>query len=272
MCLNLVKIIIHYIIMNNGPNLVSLCIIGGVAGASMFGLYLGYKALFDKYNDEEDSETKGQLKKNLSELLSMLPTSDFDVAKTLNNHKKGIIAKGERTKLRNPTINKSSENKDKETANRVDKFVEKATSIINKTEKKIGIVEVDTKADMKDNIPEKLSEPRLSMSRERLVRSNSLSRERLVRSNSLSRERLVRSNSLSDIIKKNDELPLVMNKKRLSESNEEIETLLELPGMDNNAAHAGLLLDEESIRTIDKTNLKRKKRNKKNKKESTKKD
>ena len=261
MCLNLVKIIIHYIIMNNGPNLVSLCIIGGVAGASMFGLYLGYKALFDKYNDEEDSETKGQLKKNLSELLSILPTSDFDVVKTLNNHKKGIIAKGERTKLRNPTINKSSENKDKETANRVDKFVEKATSIINKTEKKIGIVEVDTKADMKDNIPEKLSEPRLSMSRERLVRSNSLSRERLVR-----------SNSLSDIIKKNDELPLVMNKKRLSESNEEIETLLELPGMDNNAAHAGLLLDEESIRTIDKTNLKRKKRNKKNKKESTKKD
>lgn len=233
--------------MNNGPNLVSLCIIGGVAGASMFGLYLGYKALFDKYNNEEDSERKGKLKKNLSELLSVLPSSGFDAAKTLENHKNGINVKGERTKLRNPSVSKSSEDKlskkkEAEAALKDEKFVEKATSIIDKADKKIGIVEVDTKADMVANVPEKPLAP---------------------------------SKSMSNIIKKNDELPLVMNKKRLSESNEEIETLLELPGLDNNAAHANLLLDNESIRTIDKANLKKKKRTKKHrskKKESAKKD
>ena len=245
--------------MNNGPNLVSLCIIGGVAGASMFGLYLGYKALFDKYNDEEDSDKKGKLKKNLSELLSVLPSSGFDAAKTLENHKNNINVKGERTKLRNPSVSKSSEDKlskNKEAALKDEKFVdkqslsintqrvfvEKATSIIDKADKKIGIVEVDTKADMIENVPEKPLAP---------------------------------SKSMSNIIKKNDELPLVMNKKRLSESNEEIETLLELPGLDNNAAHANLLIDNETIRTIDKANLKKKKRNRKHrskKKESAKKD
>ena len=243
--------------MNNGPNLVSLCIIGGVAGASMFGLYLGYKALFDKYNDEEDSDKKGKLKKNLSELLSVLPSSGFDAAKTLENHKNNINIKGERTKLRNPSVSKSSEDKlskkkeaeadlkDEKFAagkQRSSNFVEKATSIIDKADKKIGIVEVDTKADMVANVPEKPLAP---------------------------------SKSMSNIIKKNDELPLVMNKKRLSESNEEIETLLELPGLDNNAAHANLLIDNETIRTIDKANLKKKKRTKKHrskKKESAKKD
>ena len=245
MCLNLVKIILIINIMNNGPNLVSLCIIGGVAGASMFGLYLGYKALFDKYNDEEDSDKKGKLKKNLSELLSVLPSSGFDAAKTLENHKNNINVKGERTKLRNPSVSKSSEDKlskNKEGALKDEKFVEKATSIIDKADKKIGIVEVDTKADMIENVPEKPLAP---------------------------------SKSMSNIIKKNDELPLVMNKKRLSESNEEIETLLELPGLDNNAAHANLLIDNETIRTIDKANLKKKKRNRKHrskKKESAKKD
>lgn len=245
MCLNLVKIILIINIMNNGPNLVSLCIIGGVAGASMFGLYLGYKALFDKYNDEEDSDKKGKLKKNLSELLSVLPSSGFDAAKTLENHKNNINVKGERTKLRNPSVSKSSEDKlskNREAALKDEKFVEKATSIIDKADKKIGIVEVDTKADMIENVPEKPLAP---------------------------------SKSMSNIIKKNDELPLVMNKKRLSESNEEIETLLELPGLDNNAAHANLLIDNETIRTIDKANLKKKKRNKKHrskKKESAKKD
>ena len=245
MCLNLVKIILIINIMNNGPNLVSLCIIGGVAGASMFGLYLGYKALFDKYNDEEDSDKKGKLKKNLSELLSVLPSSGFDAAKTLENHKNNINVKGERTKLRNPSVSKSSEDKlskNREAALKDEKFVEKATSIIDKADKKIGIVEVDTKADMIENVPEKPLAP---------------------------------SKSMSNIIKKNDELPLVMNKKRLSESNEEIETLLELPGLDNNAAHANLLIDNETIRTIDKTNLKKKKRNRKHrskKKESAKKD
>lgn len=245
MCLNLVKIIFINNIMNNGPNLVSLCIIGGVAGASMFGLYLGYKALFDKYNDEEDSDKKGKLKKNLSELLSVLPSSRFDAAKTLGDHKNNINVKGERTKLRNPSVSKSSEDKLKkkeESALKEVKIIGKATSIIDKADKKIGIVEVDTKADMVENIPEKPLAP---------------------------------SRSMSNIIKKNDDLPLVMNKKRLSESNEEIETLLELPGLDNNAAHANLLIDNETIRTIDKTNLKKKKRNKKNrskKKESAKKD
>lgn len=243
--------------MNNGPNLVSLCIIGGVAGASMFGLYLGYKALFDKYNDEEDSDKKGKLKKNLSELLSVLPSSGFDAAKTLENHKNNINIKGERTKKRNPSVSKSSEDKlskkkEDEAALKEErlaagkqsssKFVEKATSIIDKADKKIGIVEVDTKADMIENVPKKPLAP---------------------------------SKSMSNIIKKNDELPLVMNKKRLSESNEEIETLLELPGLDNNAAHANLLIDNETIRTIDKANLKKKKRTKKHrskKKESAKKD
>ena len=48
--------------MNSGPNLVSLLIIGGVAGASVFGLYLGYKAIFENLENNSDLDDEGKNK------------------------------------------------------------------------------------------------------------------------------------------------------------------------------------------------------------------
>ena len=55
-----------------------------------------------------------------------------------------------------------------------------------------------------------------------------------------------------------------MNKKKVLPYNEEVETLLELP---DNGEHAEALMDDETIRTVDKANLKKKKRTKKKKKD-----
>ena len=67
---------------------------------------------------------------------------------------------------------------------------------------------------------------------------------------------------------KDESLPKVMDKKKLSTSNEDIEeSLLELPNIENTGVHANNLLENETIRTEDKVNLKKKKRKKKSKKE-----
>ena len=75
--------------MNNGPNVMSLLIIGGVAGASIFGLYVGYRALFEKLENNEglSTEEKKKIKKGLDEILSSLPETKFDVVKTLQSYK-----------------------------------------------------------------------------------------------------------------------------------------------------------------------------------------
>jgi hypothetical protein len=184
--------------MNSGPNLVSLLIIGGVAGVSVFGLYLGYKAIFDKLENDSDldDDSKNKLKRNLSEILSKIPETKLDVEKTLKRHKNtsDSFPKGEKTKKR-------------------------------------GDVNIDTNIKKSDEVVSKPLAPRNSV------------------------------NKL--VIVNNDKLPVIMNKKRLTTSNEEIETLMEIPNINGSAIHAEALMDNETIRTIDKINLKKKKRTKK---------
>ena len=223
--------------MNNGPNLMSLLIIGGVAGVSVFGLYLGYKAIFDQLeSDTEMDESEKEKKKDklLSELLSRLPEKGFDAEKTLSRYK-NKLPKSERTKLRGDKYSNSdkksnsekkskSENKESEKRESIKKDSIKKESD-KETKKKVGEIEVNVKESKETS--------------DKIVNNNLVIIEQ--------------------------DVPEVMNKKKVLPYNKEVETLLELP--DNNGEHAEALMDDETIRTVDKANLKKKKRTKKKRKD-----
>lgn len=205
--------------MNNGPNFGSLIIIGGVAGISAFGLYLGYKELFER----------GDKKKNLKEILSSIEDNGFDAEKTLKEHKEKLdkkkrYDKQERTKRRSESELLYIDKKDSEK-----KVSEKKDSEKKDSEKK----ELDKSIEVKEKV-----------------------------------EQVAKATIIN--IEKND-LPKVMEKKKLSTSNEEIESLVGIPVTEG--INAQFLLENDTIRTIDKEipkDSKKKKKCKKKKKSKTK--
>lgn len=207
--------------MNNGPNFGSLIIIGGVAGISAFGLYLGYKELFER--------GKGDKKKNLKEILSSIEDNGFDAEKTLKEHKEKLdkkkrYDKQERTKRRSESELLLIDKKDSEK-----KVSEKKDSEKKDSEKK----ELDKSIEVKDKV-----------------------------------EQVAKATIIN--IEKND-LPKVMEKKKLSTSNEEIESLVGIPVTEG--INAQFLLENDTIRTIDKEipkDSKKKKKCKKKKKSKAK--
>lgn len=207
--------------MNNGPNFGSLIIIGGVAGISAFGLYLGYKELFERGKDDK--------KKNLKEILSSIEDNGFDAEKTLKEHKEKLdkkkrYDKQERTKRRSESELLYIDKKDSEK-----KVSEKKDSEKKDSEKK----KLDKSIEVKEKV-----------------------------------EQVAKATIIN--IEKND-LPKVMEKKKLSTSNEEIESLVGIPVTEG--INAQFLLENDTIRTIDKEipkDSKKKKKCKKKKKSKTK--
>ena len=138
--------------------------------------------------------------------------------------------KGERTKLRTETLSKLN-NAKKKSSSKSSKESSKKKLSKKKTDLKIDL----TKLKEEDDINNKPQVPKVE-----------------------------KKNVLKD-----ESLPKVMDKKKLSTSNEDIEeSLLELPNIENTGVHANNLLENETIRTEDKVNLKKKKRKKKSKKEN----
>jgi hypothetical protein len=195
--------------MNSGPNFGSLIIIGGVAGISAFGLYLGYKELFER--------GKGGKKKNLKEILSSIESTGFDAEKTLKEHKEKIgkkkrYDKQEKTKRRSESelllIDKKAK-KDSDKKDSEKKGSEKSKEVADiETAKKVAMATI--------------------------------------------------------INMEKSDLPKVMDKKKLSTSNEDIESLVGIPVTEG--INAQFLLENDTIRTIDKEIPKDSKKKKKCKK------
>jgi hypothetical protein len=258
--------------MNGGPNLISLFIIGGVAGMSAFGLYLGYKQIFNNINGPLISKKK-QIR--LNEILSDLSDSVFDAEKTLKAHRnneKNRHNKHERTRRRghkNSSKNESSNdsaNKLEEVGGEIKKQKE---SIIPEIEEPLNELEqLQSKSLRLDRNSPSLRLDRNSPSLRLDRNSPSLRLDRnypkILRTSSSKEVDLLPKASIINI-EKND-LPKVMEKKKLSTSNEEIESLVGIPVTDGiNAQH---LIAEDTIRTIDKKipeGSKKKKRCKKKK-------
>jgi len=225
--------------MNNGPNLVSLLIIGGVAGASVFGLYLGYKAIFDKLENSSDldDDSKKKIKKNLKEILESIPETGFDAQKTLDHHKQSKLSKGERTKYRTKLVKSKSSTEDNIVSTQEVKNKSSTEGNLRSTEGNLRSTDKELANDKPKEVGKKKVGSILVEDIKEKMDSNKLV-----------------------IIKEVDKLPEVMNKKKLTTSNEEIETLMELPNINDSAKHAEALIENETIRTVDKVNLKKKKR------------
>ena len=277
--------------MNGGPNLISLFIIGGVAGMSAFGLYLGYKQIFNNIDGPLISKKK-QIR--LNEILSDLSDSGFDAEKTLKAHRNNENNrhnKQERTRRRghkNSSKNESS-NESSNKLEEVEGGIKKPNeSIIPEIDESLNEVEqLQSKSLRLDrNYPSLRLDrnyPSLRLDRnspsqrldrnypsQRLDRnypSQRLDRNsepKVLRTSSSKEVDLLPKASIINIEK--DDLPKVMDKKKLSTSNEEIESLVGIPVTDGiNAQH---LIAEDTIRTIDKKipkGSKKKKRCKKKK-------
>ena len=205
--------------MNSGPNFGSLIIIGGVAGISAFGLYLGYKELFER--------GKGDKKKNLKEILSSIESTGFDAEKTLKEHKKKIdkkkrYDKQEKTKRRSESELLLIDKKEKKDSDKKD-------SEKKESEKSKEVVDIETAKKV-----------------EKVAMATIINMEK-------------------------SDLPKVMDKKKLSTSNEDIESLVGIPVTEG--INAQFLLENDTIRTIDKEipkdSKKKKKCKKKKKSKST---
>jgi len=207
--------------MNNGPNFGSLIIIGGVAGISAFGLYLGYKEIFER--------GKSKPKKDLNDVLSSLEDNGFDAERTLKEHKekKKRYDKQERTKRRTDSEISLIENKNAEKKDSDKKKSEKNDSEKKKSEKN----DSDKKKSVEKEVEEKLEkEPKATI-----------------------------------INMEKSDLPKVMDKKKAS-SNEEVESLVGIPVTEG--INAQLLLENDTIRTIDREIPKDSKKKKGKKKKS----
>lgn len=216
--------------MNNGPNVVGLIVIGVTAGVSAFSLYLGYKHIKKTRNESNRDEVNVDLN-NIT----------FDAEKTLNTHRNN-----------NNSANNSTEKEDifKNIGKNIGKLLFK-----NKDKKKQLKSSKKSSKKSSEKKPTKLEQKNIETAHP-IISAVPL---RKVSSN------LAIINEVD-----NDKLPNIMNKKKLSTSNEDIDTLLDIPNMDEEAQDAQILIDNESIRTIDKVNLKKKKRKKKRTKEEKK--
>ena len=250
--------------MNGGPNLISLFIIGGVAGMSAFGLYLGYKQIFNNIDGPLISKKK-QIR--LNEILSDLSDSGFDAEKTLKAHRNNENNrhnKQERTRRRGHK--NSSKN---ESSNESSNKLEEVEGGIKKPNESI-IPEIDESLNEVEQLQSKSLRLDRNYPSQRLDRnypSQRLDRNsepKVLRTSSSKEVDLLPKASIINIEK--DDLPKVMDKKKLSTSNEEIESLVGIPVTDGiNAQH---LIAEDTIRTIDKKipkGSKKKKRCKKKK-------
>lgn len=202
--------------MNSGPNFGSLIIIGGVAGISAFGLYLGYKELFERGKDGK--------KKNLKEILSSLESTGFDAEKTLKEHKEKIDKK---------------------------KRYDKQEKTKRRSESELLLIDKKAKKDSDKKDSEKKESDKKESEKSKEVK-----------------KKVAMATIIN--IEKND-LPKVMDKKKLSTSNEEIESLVGIPVTEG--INAQFLLENDTIRTIDKEipkDSKKKKKCKKKKRSKTK--
>lgn len=208
--------------MNSGPNFGSLIIIGGVAGISAFGLYLGYKELFERGGSDK--------KKNLKEILSSLEDTGFDAEKTLKEHKEKIDKK---------------------------KRYDKQEKTKRRSESELLLIDKKAKKDSDKKDSEKKESDKKDSEKKDSEKSKDV------------KEQTAKAMIIN--MEKND-LPKVMDKKKLSTSNEEIESLVGIPVTEG--INAQFLLENDTIRTIDKEipkdSKKKKKKCKKKKNSKTK--